>query len=134
MPLTVRNLSSTHVVLSHLAKDVPSVEWKPKGDRDGEDIQQVPDSITESSVSFLKAVGLGILQVETDNQALLSSIEQQAQRYRRSQDAAQTELQSVLDTSAASGVIRITEDQIDRHIDALTKAQPSDLSTIGEPA
>lgn len=131
MPVTVRNLSRTNVVLSTPDKG-PSVEWKPAGDRDGDDIQQVPDAMMESNVNFLKAVGLGILQVETSDAALLAAIEQQAARYKRSQQASMSEFESVLDTAAQNGVVRITEEQLDAHIDAMSKSQPSDLSSIGD--
>lgn len=131
MPVTVRNLSRTNVVLSTPDKG-PSVEWKPAGDRDGEDIQQVPESILESNVNFLKAVGLGILSVEDDDSALRETIQRQAARYKRSQNEQVSEFESVLDTASANGVVRITEDQLDAHIEALSKSQPSDLSTIGD--
>jgi hypothetical protein len=131
MPVTVRNLSRTNVVLSTPDKG-PSVEWKPAGDRDGDDIQQVPDSMMESNVHFLKAVGLGILQVETSDEALLAAIEQQAARYRRARAADENAFESVLDTAAAHGVVRITEEQLDAHIEAMSKSQPSDLSSIGD--
>lgn len=133
MPVTVRNLSRTNVVLSTPDKG-PSVEWKPAGDRDGEDIQQVPDSVIAENVGFLKSVGLGILAVESDDASFVEAIAKQAARYKRSQSADLTEVEQVLDHASGLGVIRITEDQLDRHIEALTKSQPSDLSTIGEPS
>lgn len=134
MPVTVRNLSRTNVVLSSPDKGTTSIDWLPAGDPSGEDVQLVPDSVIQSNTQFLKSVGLGILAIETDDEALKASIAKQAQRYQRNQESAKTEVEAVLDRTSASGVIVITEDQIDRHIEALSKSQSSDLSTIGEPS
>lgn len=131
MPVTVRNNQNTIVVFSHPTDKSLAVEWKAKGDPLGEDIQQVPDSMVEST-PFLRAVGLGILSVDTDSQALADAIARQSARYRGQQQAEQSELDGILDTASQSGVIRITENQLDAHIERLSKSQPSDLSTIGE--
>lgn len=132
MPVTVRNLHHTVVVHSTPDKSL-AVEWKPKGDPSGEDIQQVPDDFVQTT-AFLRAVGLGILQIETDDEAFKNAIAKQANRFQRAKAEEKTSLQAVLDTAAASGVIVITEEQIDAHIAALSKSQPSELSTLGEDA
>ena len=66
--LTVRNLHSTKVVLSHPDKNILSVEWQPAGDPNGEDVQQVGDVFAQNTY-FLRSVGLGILEILPEDEA-----------------------------------------------------------------
>lgn len=127
MPVTVRNASDTVVVLSTLDKTQPHITWMPKRD-EVESIQQCPDALVDT-VPFHKAVALGILVVAEDG-ALKEAIERQAERYRSGlknvSDA--TERLIAEATTQRNGTVVISEEDIDRHINSLSKAQPSTLA------
>lgn len=129
MPLTVRNMEKTNVVFSARDKNGDSVEWKPFGDPDGGDVQQVPESLAQG-VNFMRAVGLGILRVEDGDEVLREAIEKQAARYKRDSSASRSRIDDLIIENASSNQIVISEDEINSHIEALSKSQPSDLSSL----
>ena len=131
MPVTIRNTrKDTSVIFS--VRDGDSVEWKPAGDPSAEDIQQVPDEFCKTT-HFLRAVGLGILVVESDDQALKDAIEIQSARYHATGKANADAIADMVDKGAMGRSIVISEADIDRHIAALSKSQRSDLSEISGP-
>ena len=131
MPVTIRNnKSDSKVVFS--VRDGDSVEWAPAGDPNAEDIQQVPDEFVKTA-PFLRAVGLGILSVEDDDQALIDAINTQASRYKASGKANEDAIAAMVDAGTQGRSIVISEADLDRHIAALSRSQKSDLSNIEGP-
>lgn len=128
MPVTVRNNSDTIVVLSTLDKTKPHVTWEPRSNP-VESIQQCPNDMVES-VQFYKAVALGILEVDDSDEALKQAIADQAARYKAGLKASSDATQALIDASTTqrNGTVVITEADLERHIAAVSKSQPSDLS------
>jgi hypothetical protein len=88
MPLLVRNMAVGPTVFSDPSTNV-AIEWERAGHPDGEDLQQVPDALSDN-VSFLKCVQRGILQIEDGPEALKEAIAKQTAAYeRKSQQSAQ---------------------------------------------
>lgn len=128
MLVTVRNVSDTVVVMSQLDKTKPHVTWGPKSD-EVESIQQCPQEMTDTT-AFHKAVALGILEVDDNNDALKEAIERAAARYRTGKQVTADATEALIAQSHTqrNGTVVITEADIDRHIDRLNKSQPSDLA------
>ncbi len=128
MPVAVRNAAPTRVVFSSPTRK-ESLEWEPKDDPDGGDIQQVPNALTEEA-PFLRAVAKGILVIEEDDDALKGAIALQAARYAKTASQGSAALEDLLEGPANGRDLVITEDQIDAHIAATAKLQVSDLDPV----
>ena len=61
MPVLVKNTKLGPTVFTDKLNDLV-VEWQGRGNRDGEDVQQVPDSMLQN-MNFMRAIRSGILSV-----------------------------------------------------------------------
>lgn len=125
MPVAVRNLKGTVTTFN----DPPTktaLQWQPMGDREGQDIQVIPDAVLEHP-SFLRAVGLGILEVVEDDEAIKSSVAAQAKRYVNSQREEVDALSALIDRSTNGRDIIISESEMNEHITRMSKGKESNL-------
>lgn len=125
MPVAVRNLKTTVTTFN----DPPtkaSLEWQPMGDRNGLDIQVVPDAVLENP-AFLRAVGLGIFEVVEDDAAIKESVAAQAKRYVTSQKIEVDALTALIDRSTDGRDIVISEEDMNQHISRMSKGQETNL-------
>lgn len=125
MPVAVRNLKTTVTTFN----DPPtkaSLEWQPMGDRNGLDIQVVPDAVLENP-AFLRAVGLGIFEVVEDDAAIKESVAAQAKRYVTSQKVEVDALAALIDRSTDGRDIVISEEDMNQHISRMSKGQETNL-------
>jgi hypothetical protein len=131
MPVAVRNLKRTLTVHSDIAAKT-SIEWAPRGDPDGGDLQYVPDLLMEDT-RFLKAVGFGILEiVDKDNPDLVASAKAQAAKYARTSEAEVDATTALIDRHYSGREIVISEVAMAAHIDSLSKGRGATIDTEGD--
>jgi hypothetical protein len=106
MPVvTVSNQSESTVVLSFRDPSKDHVEWAPKGDRDGMDVQ---------------AVGEGLLKLDDGDEHLSEAIKKHLTRKRRPKGKTGPKMESLIKPNQY-GQIVITEDELDAHIGNVAK-------------
>jgi len=103
MPLLVRNMAEGPTVFSDPTTNV-AIEWERRGHPDGEDLQQVSDTLVEN-VNFLKCVQRGILKVEEAPEALREAIEKQTAAYERRSTMAAQNAQGTIDQAAHNDIV-----------------------------
>jgi len=125
MPVAVRNLKNTVTTFNDPPSKV-NLEWAPKEDKNGNDIQVVPDAVLEHP-SFLRAVGIGIFEIVEDDDAIKESVAAQASRYASSQSKEQDALAGLIDRSQDGRDIVISEEDMQTHISRMSKGQGTNL-------
>lgn len=128
MPVAVRNNLQTITTFNDQAQKL-SVSWGQKGDRDGQDVQWVPEAILEHP-KFLRAVALGILEVESDQTEIAAAVAAQAARYRSERATEDKALSELLQHQQGSEIV-VTEDQMEQFIKSREKSMPADLDAEG---
>jgi len=86
--------------------DRTSVEWQPRGDEMGRDIQQVPDNYAEN-VNFLRVINSGLLKVVEGSDTLQAALDRQAQAARDKRERAAQAAASAIDPAAKNDMIAI---------------------------
>jgi hypothetical protein len=120
MPVvTVSNQSESTVVLSFRDPSKDHVEWAPKGDRDGMDVQVVDSDLVES-MRFAQAVGEGLLKLDDGDEHLSEAIKKHLTRKRRPKGKTGPKMESLIKPNQY-GQIVITEDELDAHIGNVAK-------------
>lgn len=105
MPLLVRNMAEGPTVFSDLSKNI-AIEWQGAGNPDGEDLQQVPDSLAED-VNFLKTIQRGVLVIEEAPDALMEAIAKQTAAYERRSSVATANAKDAIDQQAHNDIITV---------------------------
>lgn len=105
MPVLVRNMAEGPTVFSDPSKNV-SIEWERAGHPDGEDLQQVPDSLIDD-VNFMKVISRGILKVEEAPEALREAIEKQTAAFQRRSAASSQAATDVIDQAAHNDLVSV---------------------------
>lgn len=125
MPVSVRNLKTTVTTFNDPPTKI-NLEWAPMSDKNGGDIQVVPDAVLEHP-SFLRAVGLGIFEIVDDDAAIRESVASQAAMYQNKQAKETDALTDLIDRSQEGRDIVISEDQMQQHISRVSKGQESNI-------
>ena len=133
MPVTITNLHNTKMVMSTRNKNVEAVEWAPAGDLDGDDVQQVSDEMAQSP-SLIKAIALGLMEIDGGDDTLAQAIEKQKARFQNTQRREALAIEGIVQSQSEAGVIRFTEDELNGHFDALSKQQKSTLAMTPQGA
>lgn len=98
MPVLVRNTESGPAVFSDPAKNI-AVEWQGSGDKNGEDVQHVPDEVLDN-VNFLKALQRGIFEVVEASPEVQERLDRQVSAYQQRRAASAQAGEDALDRQA----------------------------------
>jgi hypothetical protein len=126
MPVTipVRNLSKTNVILSMPSSKGESIEWGYAGIPSGTDIQEVPEDLW-ASTRMRSAKNRGILCEDTA-EALQAALDRLRQTLADRKNLKESEVAALVSTPNGGEII-ISEDQMEAHIEAMSRNQPSEL-------
>lgn len=130
MPVAIRNLDGSTVSLSSRDRSTDALTWAPNGDAGGDDVQYVSDAFAKESVQLMKALGLGILGIVDDDEAS-AALQAQANRYRGTRKAVDDGVE-LLVVPSAQGDVKFSEDELNAHIDRISKGQPSHFNPAEE--
>lgn len=115
MPVLVRNKEGGPAVFSDITNNI-AIEWQGAGDKNGEDLQQVPDALLEN-VNFLKALNRGVFVVEEASPETRALLDQQVASYRQrrasSEEAGENAIDRQSERTVATAVITETGKVID---------------------
>jgi hypothetical protein len=98
MPVLVRNTEKGPTVFSDPAKNI-AIEWQGAGDPNGEDVQHVPDEVTDN-VNFLKSLQRGIFVVEEASPEMQARLDKQVAAYRDRRNSSAQAGENAIDRQA----------------------------------
>lgn len=115
MPVLVRNTEKGPTVFSDISKNI-AIEWQGAGDPNGEDVQHVPDEVTDN-VNFLKSLQRGIFVIEEASPEMKARLDAQVSAYQQRRDSGDQTSRDALDMQServvATAVISETGKVVD---------------------
>jgi hypothetical protein len=103
-----RNLMDGPTVLSSDPKGTFEVRWEGKGDRNGGDIQYIPDEMLRIP-AFARAIKLGVIEIANpeDNPELLVTLNKQAEAFHRLQEKSQEDIRATIDNTKGREMVTL---------------------------
>lgn len=96
--VVARNLMDGHTVLSADIKGTHSVEWGPKDDPNGDDVQYVPEAV-QAAPAFQRALARGVIALIEDesDEDVVNALNRQVAAFQKRQRGAEAEAQATID-------------------------------------
>lgn len=128
MPVLVRNTEKGPSVFSDPTANI-AIEWQGAGDKDGEDVQHVPDSLVDN-INFLKALQRGIFVVEAATDEMKARLDRQVTSYRERRNSTEQAGADALDRQAERTVATAVISETGKVVDG--KAEETTIPVVIE--
>lgn len=128
MTMLVKNNQGGPTVFADIPNNI-SIEWQGAGDKSGNDVQYVPDSLAEN-VNFIKALRLGLLSVEDSSPEITAKLNAQVEAFRLNRERQKKNSQEAMDRKAESPIKTVVITETGKVLDG--KPEETELPVIIE--